>query len=362
MKVFLIMFGKSLQGGGGAERRFLRVFNKAKEQKNPDTKLVINRELFDSAKSLGLVLDDSDVLIYEDDKRFNYLRFSVYSIKTIIKEKPNIVHLVLLQRSQFLLHLFLLFRRKKHNVKVVTTIASYLYAYEINLKFTEKLNYRLITMASDYLDSLYSNIQLKSNKISVTPCSFTDYEVFSPSDKQRIVVFSGRLIKEKNPKLYLEAINELINVRNDLNALSWKFYIMGDGPLKPELQAYVEEKRISNVVNFTYGDSSKILKKSQIFVSLQQYENYPSQSLIEAIASKNVIIATDVGDTRKIVNQEYAKLISPDVKSLTDALISLFDKESELDTLAERSMIELKEKHNINIFFNYLTELWSLSI
>lgn len=45
-----------------------------------------------------------------------------------------------------------------------------------------------------------------------------------------------------------------------------------------------------------------ILSHSLVFVSLQDKENYPTQSLMEVMACGNAIVATDVGYTYKIVD------------------------------------------------------------
>ncbi|MCK4257774.1 MAG: glycosyltransferase family 4 protein [Halanaerobiales bacterium] len=350
---------KSLHGGGGAERRFLRVFTKMSNRQDISVELVINSGLYESAKELNLISNSDKIKLYKDRSRFNFFWFSLFAIRTIIEEKPKVVHLVLIQKTLFLLYFFLFFKRKKYNVKVVSTIASYLFAYDINLKFSDKLIYKLLLSCSDYIDSLYSNIKLKSKKIFCTPCSFTDYDKFSPSDKKDIIVFSGRLIRDKNPLLYLETINEIVNVRKFSKALSWKYYIFGDGPLKNDLESYVTKKNLSDLIVFDKGDTSRVLKKSKIFVSLQQHENYPSQSLLEAIGTKNAIIATDVGDTRKIVNEKYSKLIKPNKTCLADAIINLIENERELDTKAEKAMNETIKNHNIKRFLEYLIDLWT---
>ncbi len=362
MNIFIVLYGISLSGGGGAERRFLRVFEKAKQMNNKSIRIIINRKLFESAKSLNLIVDDSQVIIYEDESSNNDLRFSKFVIN-VLKQHPGcIVHLVLLQRSQILLHLFLLFRRRRFNISVVTTIASYFYAYNLNLKFTEKMNYKLIIGATDVFDSLYSKIKLNRNNVNITPCSFTDYNKYSPSDKEKIVVFSGRLIKDKNPFLFVSAVNELVHKYCDKNSKEWKYFIMGSGPLENELKKYVNDNKLSDFIFFRTGDTSKILKKSKIFVSLQQHENYPSQSLIEAIATKNIIIATDVGDTRKIVKEQYSKLISIDRDSLVEALLDLFEKEEKMNKVAELALIELKATHNIEKFYDYLNTIWAQAL
>ncbi|PWS21862.1 hypothetical protein DKP78_21375, partial [Enterococcus faecium] len=62
-----------------------------------------------------------------------------------------------------------------------------------------------------------------------------------------------------------------------------------------------------------YADMSEIFSRSSIFVSLQRTENYPSQSLLEAMAARNAVVATRVGETAKLVrHQETGLLVTSD--------------------------------------------------
>lgn len=359
MKVFLIIKGKSLSGGGGAERRFLRVLNVIKNKADIDVRLICNTSLYESAVNLNLLSSLDNVNLFKDKNCWDFIRFPLFVIRTLIDEKPNVVHLVLIQKSLSLLYLLLLLKRKRHSIKVVSTVASYLYAYNLNLSWFDKLAYKLFLSCSDSVDSLYANIvNIKNKKIYYTPCSFTDYNRFTSSKKENIIVFAGRLIEEKNPSLFLEAINKVVNIKKNSAALSCKFYIIGNGPLKSMLQKYVFNNNLSNYVVFCEGDTANVLARSKIFVSLQQYENYPSQSLLEAIACKNLIIATDVGDTKKIVKEKFAKLIEPNVDSLADAMVELLEDEDEQNLKVEKLLNDIKVNHNIDRFINYLLDLW----
>ena len=55
VKTYLIFSGRTLSGGGGAERRFLRLFKKMKKDTNIDIELITNRQLYESANDLGFL-------------------------------------------------------------------------------------------------------------------------------------------------------------------------------------------------------------------------------------------------------------------------------------------------------------------
>lgn len=357
MKVFMILCGKSLNGGGGAERRFLRLFEKIKKESDIDLKLIINKQLYESARELGILANDRKVYIYQENSILKEKIFFLFVISMILKEKPDIIHLILIQKSLVPLYIFLCLFKKLLKIKVVGTVASYLYAKEINLTKFEKLVYKIFIKSSDFIDSLYPSIKLKYSNLRISPCSFTDYNKFQSREKENIIVFAGRLINEKNPFLFIQSINKMINIYHDDKAKKWKYYIMGNGPLKEELIKYVQQKKLEKYIYFGEGDISNILSISKIFVSLQQFENYPSQAILEAIASKNYIVATDVGDTRKFLDDDYSSLVKCDVDSLSNCLLKLIDVQ-DFDSKVEMALKITRQNHNIERFMNYIIELW----
>ena len=57
------------------------------------------------------------------------------------------------------------------------------------------------------------------------------------------------------------------------------------------------------------------------YSSLAIVTNYPSQSLLEAIASGCYIIASDTGDTNLLVKDDFGKLCDSNAKSIGDAIL-----------------------------------------
>ncbi len=93
-----------------------------------------------------------------------------------------------------------------------------------------------------------------------------------------------------------------------------------------EIQLF-NKGEVGHILLEKYENIDKLLKDSYIFLSLQDYDNYPSQSLIEAMAHGCSVIATNFGDTSKIVKVNYNNyLIEKDVSELVDAMIKLYLK------------------------------------
>ena len=150
-------------------------------------------------------------------------------------------------------------------------------------------------------------INIKKKQILISPNSFILYDNFYPSyPKMNWVIFSARMTENKNPQLLLEAISIL----RDQGFTEYDYYFLGEGSLFTGLSIRKEELKLNNVY-FEGGvsDPSIYLMKSKIFISIQSDNNYPSQSLLEAMASENAIVASDVGETRRIVTDKEGILI-----------------------------------------------------
>lgn len=53
---------------------------------------------------------------------------------------------------------------------------------------------------------------------------------------------------------------------------------------------------------------------------MQDINNYPSQALIEAIASGCYCVATDCGDTSRLVKSKFGKLVSSNIQEIAMAV------------------------------------------
>jgi len=160
-------------------------------------------------------------------------------------------------------------------------------------------------------------IQLDANRYSITSNSFTDYSRCSIGQKSIFTfVFGARLEKDKNPMIFLEAAKQLTDDFPEA-----RFIIAGDGRLS---QAIKDE--LNSIAKATIQFLGFIpilpdlLSESSVFVSLQTDNNYPSQSVLEAMACGNAVIATDVGDTHMFVNEQNGWLIDLGVEQLVASM------------------------------------------
>lgn len=193
------------------------------------------------------------------------------------------------------------------------------------MKFNGVLSTRIDCLYPSSVATLKKHFPRK--EITATPCSLPMLDVYlnysKNVTKENIIAFVSRLVDDKNPMMLLEAVN---SIADSLRIKGYTVVICGDGPLTSKIKDYINNNSLSDVVFFMGKQNTMdIFPKTKCFCSLQENENYPSQSLLEAIASGCLCIATNVGDTKSIVLPEFGFLIEANCSSLAHELLHVMD-------------------------------------
>ncbi|HHX69297.1 MAG TPA: glycosyltransferase family 4 protein [Gallicola sp.] len=135
------------------------------------------------------------------------------------------------------------------------------------------------------------------------------------------IIFVGRIT-------YLKGVFELLDAFNNVNKSSknHKLFYVGDGPDKKKLETIAKKRGISENVKFigerSQVETIKIINQSDIVV-LPSYNEGVPLSIIESMALKKPIIASDVGGISAHLIEDLVNgiLIKPkNVKQLEKAL------------------------------------------
>jgi glycosyltransferase involved in cell wall biosynthesis len=352
MKVGLILFIPKAYGG--AQRRLGKVFNEINNNGLFEVEFLLigdksNIDYF----VVNNLSDKNRVLIVSFNNRFS-LAFR------LLTEKYEWV--CFYDCGFHLLPSLLIAKLTK--TKTLMTVASYFLAYKINLNYKDKILLRLFCEIVSHIDTLYpmsiNNFGSSKAKISVTPLPYIDVNKFYPIKKENIIFFASRLENFKNPILLLESINR---IKKDIVKMCYKVIIAGEGPLYDKLNQIISQYNLGEIVNLVgYIESSEVVNKSKIFISIQSFENYPSQSLLEAIASGNFIIASNVGSTKSIVSNEFGMLIELELDSLTNSILySIRKSELEMSNVIINSVNFMtnfsKLSSSVDYFYNILSKI-----
>jgi glycosyltransferase involved in cell wall biosynthesis len=184
------------------------------------------------------------------------------------------------------------------------------------------------------LEHFFDRINL--NNLHTAPCSFSDYSQVKRSVARDIdLLMLARFVPGKGYDL-------LSQIQDDL--LAYNVYCCGTGPLPID----IKNARLGYA-----KDPYEILSRTKVFLSLQAVDNYPSQSVLEAMASGCAIIATDVGETRKFLDEQCSILIECNADALRYAIKKLMTDERLRADLSNRARERVRLEHTIERYALY---------
>ena len=150
-----------------------------------------------------------------------------------------------------------------------------------------------------------------------------------------VIMMVGRLAIEKGHEVFLKAACEVVKKIPNI-----KFIIVGDGPLQEELKQRTMDLNLSSYVIFTgiREDMPAVYAAGDIMINASFAEGLP-MTILEAMASRLAIIATDVGAVGEVIrSQENGILIQPgDAHQLALRMIELARDKEKRQRLAKQA-------------------------
>ena len=193
-------------------------------------------------------------------------------------------------------------------------------------------------------------IKIDESRAFVAPCSFIDYSKCSIGSKPDFeIAFAARLEPDKNPMMFLEAAKI---IHSEFPAV--KFRLLGEGTLVYKIENYIKDHILSDAVDFRFHNNPpEVFANTRVFVSLQSNTNYPSQSVLEAMACGNAVIASNTGDTKLFINNKNGILINLNTNELVAALRKLVVNKETTRALGLYAAGFAKENHTIEKYVEY---------
>ncbi len=362
-------------GLGGAERRLGRLFARMADGKT-GTLLVINASLWNKLRTVGIVTGREQRVWRLAEpwgrlaewmglrqgapafwlRKLDYLLFACLLLVRYALAPRCMFHLVL-GGTYVVLPLMLL--RPDH--RIVVSVTNRNLAGMVGISWALPV-YRYVLARCALIDALTEGVRadlvgrgLSDKKIIASPGSVVALDHYqSEPKKEPWVVFAGRLIEEKNPLLFLEAVPTILQ-----EVPTARCFLLGEGPLRPLVEQALDRLHLRGLVETGFrADLAPVLSRASVFVSLQRLDNYPSQSLLEAMACGTATVATDVGLTWQLVDETTGIRIKPDPEHLAQAVISLLKDPERCDRLGQAARRRVAERHSEDRYCAYLDELY----
>lgn len=381
LNITVLLIGSDIPGG--AERRIASFMRHINITPNLNMTLVINSELLNQllkteTKPLYRIvalqswcLDNSfnrmirkspGNIVYKILKRLFKITSNISMIFQfglyLLLNRSDVLHLVLGSAMTTSLP-FMLFTKK---ALVCSVVGSEVRDYQLLgaldqyiLKWYLK-NANIIDALSEELQQiLIRNKMTDRSKIRVSESFIDPKGIQALAPKNTWVVFAARLVNEKNPLLFLDAIPKVLStVSGEIH-----FFLLGTGELEPLIKKRISEYGIDKVVTTGFSNQvTAILEKSMIFCSLQEYENYPSRSLLEAMVCGNAIVATNVGYTYKLVDEYTGIRVSNTTDAVASAIIHLVKDTEKTQGMGRKARQLALEKYSPEAYCSKMREVY----
>ena len=138
-----------------------------------------------------------------------------------------------------------------------------------------------------------------------------------------VISIVGRLKAVKGHRIFLESARKVLTARPDV-----RFWIVGDGELRGELEAIASRLGLTQAVSFLgyRSDAWHAMAMSDVVVCASLYEAFP-RTLLEALAMERPVVATAVGGIPEIVIDGETGVLTPagDPNALASAVLRLLD-------------------------------------
>lgn len=182
-----------------------------------------------------------------------------------------------------------------------------------------------------------------NDNVRVLPNPVTCVQRYPEIPREKLILNVGRLVPEKGQQYLLDAFARLKDA-------DWKLVILGDGPLRGELETRIHELGIGDRVSLpgAVNDVDRWLARASIFAFSSVSEGFPN-ALVEAMAAGLPCVSfdCDAGPRDIIEHGKNGFLIEEgDVEAFSAALEQLVEDNDLASRIGENAM-QARDTYNI---------------
>ena len=178
-----------------------------------------------------------------------------------------------------------------------------------------------------------------------------------------VLLFLGNFTRQKRPDRFLNIINEAKKEIHNVHGL-----MVGDGPLKSEVEKQARELGINNRITYVgyQGDVRPWIAMSNVLLLTSDTEGMPGV-VLEAAAMKRLTISTDVGGVREFIKHDINGYVikNSSLEDFIKYLNLLVNDEQLLLKISNSSLEKVTFSYNLlaikNKYFNFFMNLKNLS-
>ena len=212
---------------------------------------------------------------------------------------------------------------------------------------------RLISISGDVTETLIGKFGAWPQNIAEVPVAVAPVRpkiskaqaraLFGLSKEEICLVFTGRLVANKNQTALISMVKELVG-----KGLKVRLLLVGDGPDKEKLQRKIQSTGTEGHVTLLglYPDLSEVLAAADIFVTASLSEGV-SLALLEAMTLRIPIVSTRSEGNAELLKNGVGYLVGEaDTPALANAVASLAKDPSARKQLADKAERFYQENHS----------------
>ncbi|MGC8847152.1 MAG: glycosyltransferase, partial [Candidatus Hydrogenedens sp.] len=212
----------------------------------------------------------------------------------------------------------------------------------------------LIIPVSYYVAKILKEHGVAENKIQVVRSSIDLSHIDVPPYKKselaidettKILLNAGALVPHKDHITLLHAFVKVKEIFNDIVLL-----LAGSGPLQNDIQTEIEKLHLSQHVRLLgyRSDVPRLIRTSDLYVSSSWSEGLGT-SILEALASKKPVVATEAGGVSEMVINHKTGLLVPNKNPqlLAEAIIYMLSHPDESMAMAEKGRKHVEDNFTV---------------
>lgn len=175
-----------------------------------------------------------------------------------------------------------------------------------------------------------------------------------PGDSPARLVMVARLSRWKDQSTLLHALS-------DLKDLDWQLDLVGDGPLRGQVEKLAQRLGLTSRVTFCGFrlDIPERLAQAQVFLLISKWEGFP-RSILEAMRAGLPVVASDVGGVPESVVDGETGFVIPrgDVGLLHDCLLKLISNPELRVRMGRNGRARYEERFTFDRLVGRTTEIY----
>jgi glycosyltransferase involved in cell wall biosynthesis len=173
---------------------------------------------------------------------------------------------------------------------------------------------------------------------------------------RRVVTYVGRLDRQKGVRWLIETAPRWLERLPDCDLL-----LVGEGPERRQLELWCGKKGLSDRIRLAgwRGDVPEILAASDLLVLPSAWEGMPNV-ILEAMASRLPVVATDVEGVREILgSQADAQIVAyADSPGLAERIVGLMSDRDLAAELGQQNRQRVEEEFTLERTVTAYQDLW----